>query len=98
MAISEKKGWPYYTVRYWMERHNIKRRPREEACYYGYWQKRNSGKAILRYKAERKLLRDDGKKVYYEKGYSARMGGNSLAVSISRMYDFMRKHGLSRRN
>ena len=37
------------------------------------------------------------KNLYYAKGYSARRVGKILGRSTSRIYDFMRKHGLPRR-
>ena len=38
------------------------------------------------------------KELYYKKGYSAREIGESLGVSTERIYDFMQKYNLSRRN
>ncbi len=31
--IADRKKWPYHSVRYWMERHNVDRRPHDEAAY-----------------------------------------------------------------
>lgn len=97
MAIAEKKDWPYYTVRYWMERYNIRRRPKDEACYYGYWHRRNNGKFIPPYKQGKKLTLEEVKSLYYNKGFSARRVGELSRKSTSRVYDFMRKHELPRR-
>lgn len=97
IAIAEKMGWPYYTVRYWMERYNIEKRPRDEACYYGYWYRRNNGKFIPPYKQGRKLILKEVENLYYKKGHSARQVGELFGRSTSRVYDLMRRYRLSRR-
>jgi transposase len=97
LQTAEKKKLPYETVRYWMERYNIKRRPRDEACYYGYWTRYNNGKSILPYKLGKRLLLEKVKDLYYKKGYSAREVGKFFGKSTSRVYDFMREYGLKRR-
>jgi transposase len=97
LQIAEKEKLPYETVRYWMGRYNIKRRSRDEACYYGYWTRHNNGKPIPPYVFGKKLVLEKIKDLYYKKGYSARQIGEFFGKSTSRIYDFMRKHGLKRR-
>lgn len=97
MQISEKENWSYNAVRYWMEKYKIKTRPRDEACYYGYWTRHSNNKNIPPYKLGKKLTIKKIKDLYYNKGYSAQRVGEILGKSTSRIYDFMRKHGLSRR-
>jgi len=95
--ITEKENWSYNVVRYWMEKHRIKTRPRDEACYYGYWIRHSNNKIIPPYKVGEKLTIEKIKNLYYTKGYSAQQVGEILGKSTSRIYDFMRKHGLPRR-
>jgi transposase len=97
LQIAEKENWSYHAVRYWMEKYNIKRRPRDEACYYGYWTRHNNGKSIPPYKAGKRLTLEKVKDLYYKKGYSAREIGEFFGKSTSRIYDFMKKYGLPRR-
>lgn len=98
LQIAEKEELPYETIRYWMEKYNIKRRPRDEACYYGYWTRHNNERPIPPYKFGKKLILEKIKDFYYKKGYSAREVGEFFGKSTSRIYDFMRKHGLKRRS
>mgnify|MGYP005859670993 CR=1 FL=1 len=97
LQISEKENWPYETVRYWMGKYRIKTRSRDEACYYGYWTRRSNNKIIPSYKLMEKLTIEKIKNLYYNKGYSAYQVGEILGKSTSRIYDFMKKHGLPRR-
>lgn len=95
--INEKGKWPYYTVKYWMEKHNIPRRSRSEACYYGYWNRHNNGKPVPPFKHGKGLILEKVKDLYYKKGYSAREVGEFFGRSKSSIYKFMRRHGLPRR-
>jgi len=98
LQIAEKERLSYGKVRYWMEKYKIKRRPRDEACYYGYWTRHNKGKPIPPYKFGKRLIIEKVKNLYYKKGYSARQIGEFFGKSTSRIYAFMRKHGLKRRS
>lgn len=99
MQISEKEKLPYYTVRYWMEKYNIPRRSRSEACYYGYWSRHNNSKIVplYPYKPE-ELTIEKLKNLYYKKGYSASRVGEILGRSTTSIYKFMKRHGLRRRS
>lgn len=97
LQISEKENWPYNTVRYWMEKYKIKTRSRYEACYYGYWTRHSNNRIIPPYKLRKKLTIEKIKNLYYNKGYSVRQIGEIFGTSTSRIYDFMKRHGLSRR-
>lgn len=91
--IAEKIGKSKTTVRYWMEKHNIPRRSGSEAAYYAYWgpEKRLS-------ELQEKVTVEKVKNLYYEKGYSARLVGESLRRSESSIYGFMERHDLPRRS
>jgi len=91
--IAKSRKWPYYEVRYWMEKHNIPRRPRVEASFYGYW---GNNKNFSR--VPKRLILKEVKDLYYQKGYSAKKVGGFLGRSTSNIYKFMRKHGLKRRS
>jgi len=91
--IAEKEKWPYYTVRHWMEKYNIPRRSRPEACFNGYWgQNRKFPRDI------KKLTVEQVKELYYQKGHSARQVGEFLGRSTSNIYKFMKRQGLARRS
>ena len=96
--IAERKKWPYCTVKYWMERHNISRRSRAEASYYGYWNRYNNGKIISPYKLGKKLTIDKVKNLYYQEGRSAREVGEFFGRPTSSVYRFMKSHNLPRRS
>jgi len=90
--IAESQKWPYYTVRYWIEKHNIPRRSRVEASFYGYWGNDKNFSRI-----PKRLTTAKVKDLYYQKGYSAREVGEFLDRSSSNIYKFMGKYGLKRR-
>ncbi|MFQ5729786.1 MAG: hypothetical protein ACE5GN_05445 [Waddliaceae bacterium] len=97
MEISERKGWPYYTVRYWIEKHNIKRRTRPEACYYGYWNRHSKGESIPPYEEKRRVILEKIKYFYYKEGLSVPEIADRFEGSPWSIYKQMRKAGLGRR-
>ena len=90
--IAEKEKRPYYTVRYWMEKHKISRRLRPEACFYRYWGRNRKFPRDIK-----KLTIEEVKELYCQKGYSARQVGEFLGRSTANIYKFMKKEGLGRR-
>lgn len=98
IEISEKKDWPYESVKYWMDKYNIPKRSRTELCYRGYWRTK---KKFIEFPEElkfgRELKIEKVKDLYYNKGLSAREVGECHKRSINSIYRFMRKHNLERR-
>ncbi len=95
--IAEKKNLPHSTVRYWFKKHGIKKRPKKEACYYGYWKKNKGESAVLSYRVNKILITERIKKLYYEKRMSVPEIANRLRVSTRSIYKQMDRSGLRRR-
>ena len=93
--ISQKGGWTYNAVKYWMTKHNIPRRSASETCYRTYWsrQKGNPPSFDFNKAATVEVIRE----LYYKKKLSAREVGKTLGRSINSIYGFMKRHNLSRR-
>lgn len=96
--IADKQNWPYYAVKYWMEKYNIPRRSRVESSFYAYWNRHNNGGHNAPNRLIRKLSIKEIKDLYYKKGHSAKEVGRFLGRGESGIYKFMRKHNLSRRS
>ncbi len=84
-------------VDYWIDKHNISKRSRSEASYYGYWRPRSNGKEIPVFSLGKQFVLDQVKDLYLQKGYSAKEVGEFFGKSTSSVYDFMRNNGLERR-
>jgi DNA-binding transcriptional MerR regulator len=96
--IAKEKGLPYSMVRYWFEKHGIKRRSRQEACYYGYWNKHSKGSTVFPYRKSKKVCIEKIRKFYYKEKMSVPEMADKFDSSIWSIYRQMKKNGLERRD
>ena len=96
--IADKQDWPYYAVKYWMEKYNIPRRSRVESSFYAYWNRHNSNGHNTPNRLIKRLSVEEVKDLYYKKGHSAKEVGRFFGRGESNIYRFMARNNLLRRS
>lgn len=96
LEISEREGWPYYTVKYWMQKHDIQRRSKTASSFLGYWNKRDDSRNFCK-PPSTPLSIKEVKYTYYEQGLSVPEASRRLKRSETVLYKFMKRNGLARR-
>ena len=82
--MSEKEGWTYQAVKYWMTKHKIPRKSASEICYYTYWNRQKQNPLFSGF--GKSLIVGAIKNLYYEKKLSVREVSKCLGRSINSIY------------